>query len=143
MNPQIERLNRLNAVLRHKLERAELSLPMINNVLDQLSRLNLLGGMMILGNIIHHDSHLSGNGDSGNVYLAALSLPGGIGVAILDVENYEDGVRATGGIDRAARNCFVPVDQCSLGIQSLLVDQVPELLDRLLSALVWAMRAGS
>jgi hypothetical protein len=138
----LQELQSFNLQIRQQLELAEAIIPPINELLKHLAALGLCGPQMISGPVLYEAPYPFGSpsSDSGLVYQAALSLPGGFGVLRCDLEEYLASVmsQSDGSLNAGT---FVPFAECALGQKALLTPQVSGLLERLAIQAPCSLRA--
>jgi hypothetical protein len=129
----LERLRDANLTLRHRLEIAQAVVPEINSNLSRLLALQALPDITLLGAVIHQQPYATGLGPtaSGQVFLANIRIPGGLGVLLLDSEEYLELKGEAEGFERAAATKFLAFDECPPAIQAMLLPQVAGLLEQL------------
>jgi len=132
LNNSIEHLRQLNLRIRQQLEIAEARVPEINGLLAQLTSTGLLNETALLGGVVISRSYsaVCGQDDSGQILVAALLVPGGLGVACFDSEELALLDEYTYREGKAAFLNFRPFDQCELAIRALLLPHVEQLLAR-------------
>jgi hypothetical protein len=132
----IERMKEFNLQLRRQVELAEALLPAINQQIQHFAALGL-SHTVILGKILHQRSYTPGLGptDSGQVYQAAIMVPGGLGIVRWDSEQHAALLDFPDGPESEASIHFVPLDECEAGIKALLVSEARNLLDQLVRQL--------
>jgi hypothetical protein len=136
LSDKIAALSQLNLTFRQQLEQAELHVPRIN---EQIAALAALGGhdqLAIEGDVILQLPYVPTLGliDSCQIYQAALIVPEGIGVAVLDLEDYLERQRnPESEIGLAAR--FQAFDESSNLVKAALLPQVEGLVSRFLLSL--------
>lgn len=84
LNRFVEELQVVNLRLRQQLELAEAQLPAVNALIDQLTRLDLANGVIVLGDVIYQRPYTPGQGptDSGQLYQTAVKIPDGLGLVL-------------------------------------------------------------
>ena len=86
----IDGIQKTNVQLRQQLELAEAQIPRLNEALQQLARLEFATGYVLLDEIIHEAAYPAGGPcDSGQLFQAAIVIPGGLGVIIWDTGEFE------------------------------------------------------
>jgi len=133
LNSRIDRLQQLNLRWRQQLEVAETYIPPLNELLARLAPLDLMNGLLVLGDGTCYRAYNpeADRDDSALVYQAAAYVPDGIGVVVWDQDEYLEAARAPTGMEEQSRSKFLNFDLCSNGLQALLVEQVPGLLEKL------------
>ena len=106
-------------------------------LVDWITKTRLLHGVCILGPVLRSESYAAGEGDgsSGLILQAALLIPRGIGVLMWDSDEVASLECQDRTLESAAWLAHVPFEQCSPVHQALLVDQIIELADQLISRL--------
>ena len=132
-----ETLAEMNLRLRRQLEVAEMLIPRLNEMLDQLHAIRLADSTVLAGRVIHQQPYLMSLGpqDSGQILQAALMLPGGFGVVVLDSEEYLDHQNAPIRTGNDLHSRFVRFDECQSAVKALLLPEAHKLLGRLFTNL--------
>jgi hypothetical protein len=83
-----QKLHEFNVFIRRLLEEAELRIPRINQIIEQVAIVGLAADLVLMGGVVAQLPYAASHGphDSGQVLQAVLVVPGGIGVAIWDSE---------------------------------------------------------
>lgn len=125
-----ERLNRIDLLLRQRLDLAELYVPKFNDLIRRLATLGVWNDVVLLGDIIVQRPYSPGMGpiDSGQLLQAALLVPGGIGAAVWDTEEWLELRQTQFGLEREARLHFRSFDSLALGEKSPLIQSFGPLM---------------
>ena len=109
-------------------------------MLNQLHCIRLVEKTLIVGRVILQQPYTSplAPADSGLVLQAALVLPGGIGVLVVDSEEHvlHEADPILAATDRPRR--FEPFSECSSAVKALLYSEAHELLRRLFNIMAIA-----
>jgi hypothetical protein len=137
LSDKIKALSQLNLTFRQQLEQAELHVPRIN---EQIAALAVLGGhdqLAIEGDVVLQLPYLPnlGPNDSCQIYQAILLVPEGIGVVILDLEDYRFRRENPQAEEVSLSARFQGFDLCSSFLKAALLPQVESLVSRLLLSL--------
>jgi len=132
INDHLNKLQNINVIIRQQLEIAEAKIPELNRLLSQLAALKLLNDIALLGGVLISREYgaVAGITDSGQVLVAALVLPGGLGACVFDSEQYAMLDEFDGG--RTAKLSFQSFDESEPAVRALLLPHVEPLLDRLI-----------
>ena len=133
LQSKIDKLTRLNLSIRQQLEEAELRIPEINAQIRAVTALGSHDQLTIEGDIVLQTPYLPNLGlnDSCQIYQAVLVASDGIGVAIIDMEDFLERQRNPDS-DIALSARFQAFDECSSFVKAALLPQVDPLLERLL-----------
>ena len=129
----IEQLRHLDLSLRSQLEQAEARVQSINENILQLARMQAVSETAILGLVLFHDfsNASSETTDSGHVVQAALTVPAGFGVINWRIKQFASFCQTPPPDAGGFIHLFIPFDQCSTGVKTLLLPHVQPLLDLL------------
>jgi hypothetical protein len=132
-----DQLNQFNLRLRRQLEVAELLIPKLNRMLDNLQPVQFADNVMFSAGIVFLHPYEPGHGpaDSTQTSHAVLRIPDGIGALILDSEELYLLEQQCPGNPVLPKSRFVGFDECPDGVKAVLLPKVPELLDRLFLSL--------
>jgi hypothetical protein len=130
-------LERLNLTLRRHLELAELLVPKLNVMIDQLGSVQFADNLMFSAGIVYTCPYepRKGPADSAQTFQAVLKVPGGIGALILDTEELLLLEQECPGNMRLPRSHFEPFEKCPDAVKATIFPKIPELLTRLSAAL--------
>ncbi len=133
LSDKIAALSQLNLTFRQQLEQAELHVPRINEQIAALAALGVNDQLAIEGNVVVQLPYLPqlGRIDSCQIYIATLIIPEGIGVAVLDLEEYVERQRNPNS-DIALSARFQAFDECSSFVKAAMLPQVEPLVSQLL-----------
>ena len=139
MNDELLELSLRLLKLRRQMEIAEAQACGVNCLVNAVWRMGLLPRTAYLGPVIHtrpYSPQLGGH-DSGQVFQAALLIPGGVGVSIWDTEEFAELSAVPDGLESAAFMRHVPFEECEQAIRALLRPYIPSLTSRFLRDLDW------
>jgi hypothetical protein len=136
LQSKIDKLKQLNLSIRKQLKEAELRIPEINAQIRALTALGSHDQVAIEGDIVTTLAYLPnlGPSDSCQIYQAVLVASEGIGVAIIDLEDFLERQRNPDS-DIALSARFQAFDDCSSFVKAALLPHVDPLLERLLHIL--------
>jgi hypothetical protein len=129
----LAQLQNANLTLRKRLEIAQAIVPSLNANLARLLTIEALPKMAFVGGVIRQAPYAFGGGpvDSCQVFVAAIQIPGGVGVLLIDAEDYLVASRQQEGLEREALTKFVAFADCSPVIQATLLPHIAAMLARL------------
>jgi hypothetical protein len=108
----LQRLKDFSLRMTHDLEMIEAKVPAINDLVEQLSRLDLVGPNLITGQVVfQRPANAIYGQDTGEVIQSALAVPGGLGVIIWDCDTY---------LEREGLKRFVAFDDLPAGFKATL-----------------------
>lgn len=127
------RLQSVNLTLRKRLELAQAIVPELNLHIARLLTIEAVPAAALLGDVVRQSPYAQGLGpvDSAQVFLATIRIPGGIGVLLIDSEEYLAARKLPEGLESEAATKFLMFADCPPAIQALLLPQVTSLLTRL------------
>lgn len=145
INAYLEQLRSLNLRIRHQLDLAEMKVPVANDLIAQLAAVKLLHESVFLGPPILCRAYGAQEDldESGQVILAALLVPGGIGVVTFDTDQYASMQDIPHKTEQEAALHFLAFDNCSPAIRALLLPRIEPLLQELCQLLARSERASS
>lgn len=135
-------LQELNLIVRRLQEEAELRIPPVNEIIAQVAAVGLANQTVILGDVMTELPYSTADGpyDSGQLLLAVLVVPGGLGVARWDSEEYWQATQAPEppGADLWLR--FRPFSELVAIEKALLLLHAAPLVERLCRVVLPAVR---
>jgi hypothetical protein len=133
LNQRLKAIRQFNITLRQQLEAAELVVPKLNAALGQLGAAGIAADLMLAGDAVWRQRYIPGHGpsDSGQLYLAALKIPGGIGALVFDSEELCAIEQANPADPLYPAEAFLPFDECPSYVKASLLPRLPDLLRQL------------
>lgn len=118
-----DRLNRIDLRLRQQLEQAELQIPIFNASVQRIASLGLINDVVLLGEILIRRPYAPGHGptDSNQIIQAVLLIPGGIGAAVCDTEDWYRLQKLPADLESEAALRFRAFDLFTPGEKALLM----------------------
>lgn len=107
----------------------------LSSFFDELNRTGLMDDQVILGDEYFTKSYSAKEGghDSGLCYQAAIRVPGGIGVLLMDTESRYQLSKIPEGIEANSAVSFIPIQRTKPVIQQWLLPQLDDLVRKLLA----------
>lgn len=134
-DPQVERLQRLNAVLRHRSEGNERYVEEINELVRRFAALDERPDRLVMGRAVQVAAFDDpGQDDTGQVWIPALKVPDGLGLVLVEMNEFAHLLCDTVPLELRCGNQFLPYHECTPQMQRAVVGQTHGLLDRLLAA---------
>jgi len=126
-------LARLAATIRSRLEQAEATIPAINDQLSQSAMLGIISHQVEGPSIYARPAGLpNDNSDEVCVFQAVLLMPGGIGAAAWNAEEYNEHLLCAFGEQTDPRGRFLPYGKLLPAVRAMLVKHVDHMVGRLL-----------
>jgi hypothetical protein len=117
----LQRLKDFSLRMTHDLEMIEAKVPAINDLVEQLSRLDLVGPNLITGQVVfQRPANAIYGQDTGEVIQSALAVPGGLGVIIWDCDTYLEATNDPTCLEREGLKRFVAFDDLPAGFKATL-----------------------
>lgn len=136
LSPLGEHLEQFRLLLHQLRDQAEAKIPEINEQIDRLFASNFIGEGVFLGDVILERLYPPGGPiDRGEVVVAVLRVPGGIGALNTDSESYWVANRTQCGVEEMAMTSMTAFDRCEPIIKARLLDQVKPLVQQFLKAM--------
>lgn len=128
---RLEELRKFSAQLLQRLDQAQAIIPTYNDAIAAAGAAGLLPPTFLVGEVIYQESYgLDDPTDSGQAYLATLSVPSGFGAAYWNIEEFPRSWDETSDFEARQRN--IPFANLPPRVQLRLLLHVPSLMDRLL-----------
>jgi hypothetical protein len=120
-NDGLQRLKDFSLRMKHDLELVEAKAPAINDLVEQLSLLGILGPNLITGQVVFQRpaNAMSGH-DTGEVIQSALAVPAGLGLIFWDCDTYLEATKSPNGLEQEGFKRFVPFDELPPGLKATL-----------------------
>lgn len=132
---QVERLQRLNAVLRHRSEGNERYVEVINELVRRFAALDERSDRLVMGRAARTAAFDDPTqDDTGQVWIPALKVPDGLGMVLVEMNEYAHLVCDAVPLELRCGQQFLPYLDCTPQMQIAVVAQTHGLLDRLLAA---------
>jgi len=128
----LDQLRRINVDLRRQLELVEAVVPVANDLIRRLGPLDIAGERAVLGEVVfdrNYDPRFE-RPDSCQLFQAVVTIPGGFGVALWDLEQFLQFRNEAFNSERQILLNFVLYDKCSLAARAMLWPQIVPLLHR-------------
>lgn len=126
-------LARLAATIRSGLEEAEATIPVINDQLSQLAMLGITSHQVEGPSVYARPAGLTNdNSDDVCVFQAVLLMPGGIGAAAWNAEEYNEHLFYSVGEQTDLRGRFLPYGKLLPVVRAMLVKHVNHMVGSLL-----------
>jgi hypothetical protein len=134
-DPQVERLQRLNAVLRHRSEKNERFVEEINELVRRFAALDERTDRLVMGRVVRvaafNDPSLD---DTGLIWIPALKVPDGLGMVLVEMNEYAHLLCDAVPLELRCGQQFLAYSECTPQMRTAVVAQTLGLLDRLLAA---------
>jgi hypothetical protein len=126
-------LARLAATIRSGLVEAEATIPAINDQLSHLAMLGIISHQVEGPSIYARPAGLTNdNSDDVCVFQAVLLMPGGIGAAVWNAEEYSEHLLCSFGEQTDLRGRFLPYGKLLPVVRAMLVKHVDHMVGSLL-----------
>jgi hypothetical protein len=133
LSEQATELAKLAATIRSGLEEAESTIPAINDQLSQLSMLGIASHQVEGPSIYARPAGLTNdNSDDVCVFQAVLLMPGGIGAAAWNAEEYNEHLLCSFGEQVDLRDRFLPYTKLLPVVRAMLVKHAAHMVSSLL-----------
>jgi len=131
----VERLQRLNAVLRHRSEGNEHFIEEINGLVRRFAALDERPDRLVMGRAVHitaFDDPVQD--DTGLVWIPALKVPDGLGMVLVELNEFAHLLCDAVPLELRCGSQFLLYAECTPRMKTAVVGQTHGLLDRLLAA---------
>jgi hypothetical protein len=135
VSSNVERLQRLNAVLRYQAEGNERFIEEVNGLITRFAPLDERTERLVMGRAVHVTAFDDpSQEDTGLVWIPALKVPDGLGMVLVEMNEFAHLLCDAVPLELRCGNQFLRYGECTPQMQLAVVGQTHGLLDRLLAA---------